>query len=85
METTVSFTIQEPKHYDVIIVPSRLRENFRWLFCQNCGHRIMGVYVDKIVNADTGVYRNVETSYTMHYDCRDCHSLVRIVLATEVS
>lgn len=81
----MSFITQPPKDYDIIIIPSRLRDNFRWLFCQNCGHRIIGAYVDKIVNADTGVYSTVETSYTVHSECKNCHSLIRIVLASELS
>lgn len=81
----MSFAVQEPKDYDVIIIPSQLEYDYRWLFCQNCGHRVVGVYADKIVDADTGVYRSVETSYTVRYQCKTCHSVIRIVLATEVN
>lgn len=81
----MSFTVQEPIDYDIIIIPSRLKDSFRWLFCRNCGHRVVGAYIDKIVDADTGVYRNVETSYTIRHECTTCHSIARIVLATEVN
>jgi uncharacterized protein with PIN domain len=75
---------QEPKDYDLIIIPSRIKDDFRWRYCGNCGHRLVGVYADKVVEADTGVYRNVDTSYTVYYQCDDCKSVIRIVLATEV-
>lgn len=81
----MSFKVQEPIDYDIIIIPSILRDNFRWLFCRNCGHRIIAAYIDKIVDADTGVYRNVETSYTIRHECETCHSIARIVLASEVN
>jgi uncharacterized UPF0146 family protein len=81
----MSFATQEPKDYDVIIIPSRLKDDFRWIFCENCGHRLIGAYIDKVVDADTGVYRNVETSYTIRSQCQTCHSIVRIVLASEVN
>lgn len=81
----MSFALQPALDYDIVIIPSRLVDNFRWIFCQNCGHRLFGAYIDKIVDADTGVYRNVETSYTLHNECKSCHSIIRIVLASEVN
>lgn len=76
---------QKPKDYDLIIIPSILKDDFRWHYCGNCGHRIIGIYADKIIEADTGVYRHVETSYTVHIPCDDCKSKIRIVLASEVN
>ena len=75
---------QPAKDYDVVIIPSRIADDFRWLYCANCGHKIIGLYVDKLVEADRGVYHSLETSYTVLYRCKDCGSLVRIVLASEV-
>ena len=76
---------QAPKDYDLVIIPSQLKDDFRWHYCGNCGHRVIGIYVDRIVEADTGVYRNVETSFTVYYQCDDCKSIIRIVLASVVN
>lgn len=75
---------QPPKDYDVVVIPSRLNDDYRWLYCLNCGHRIAGARIDKIVAADTGVYYNVDTAYTVYEVCEGCQSHIRIVLATEV-
>lgn len=75
---------QPARDYDVVIIPSQIRDDFRWLYCMNCGHKIAGLYIDRIVSADSGVYITVDTSMTVYYRCRDCHSMIRIVLASEV-
>ncbi len=75
---------QNPKDEDIILIPSRLKDDFRWRYCGNCGHRVFGAYADRIVEADTGVYRNVDTSYTVYIICDDCKSVIRIVLASVI-
>ena len=76
---------QEPKDYDLIIIPSQLKDDFRWHYCGNCGHRLVGLYATRIVEADTGVYRDVDTSFTVYCQCDDCKSIVRIVLASLIN